>query len=279
MNAAHYIVYVSAGLTVASLFVELFATAEAAASLRQTFALSLSSFRIWSVVTSSFFEDSFLKSALCLAVSHKFISSLEVVWSTRSVIQYLFTTMIATSICIIPLLFVTGQSCYGQTGLLMASSIAYRHAVPTRPLLPLISDIIPTRLFQARHLPFIILCISILGYIIQPLHFADLPFVLSSFFTSWFYLRYYFHFKLAGVRGDHSTDFSFDVLFPRVTRPYISYITSHVFACACRFVPQLRLRSAEDDVLYDKGGDSSVEMRRQKALKYLEENITKLSQV
>jgi hypothetical protein len=193
--------------------------------------LTPSDFTIWSVFTSALFEDNLLKSIFILAPTFSFLSALEVVWSRRAVLMLILFSILTASVStfVLQLMAVSG-SFHGQSGVLMAASIGYRHAFPTRPLAPFLSELIPTRIFQSRHLPFVLLCSSFIGSLCAPRYFTDFQFAAFSFFWAWFYLRYLFFFEFANVRGDHSSDFSFDFLFPRALRPaLIRYFTQPLY--------------------------------------------------
>ena len=281
MKIVQYLTYCSVGFTVSSCFCRWFVSAAAASILRSLLALSPEPFYLWSLVTASLFEENPIKSGVCLLISSPFLISLETIWYPRAVVSFITLSLVASALLTTICQLVFGGVCNGQSGLLVASAIGYRHAFPTRPLAPSLSELIPTRILQARHLPFIILILSISGYILSPSHFSDLPLTLFAFFFAWFYLRYLFFFDFARLRGDHSSEFSFDLLFPKIFRPVICrFVTEPVYLLVSRSVPWLRLRSAEDlhEELYAGRGEDEAakEMRRVKALRYLEENINRL---
>ena len=151
----------------------------------------------------------------------------------------------------------------------MASAIAYRHCFPTRPIAPSMSDIIPTRKFQARHFPFILLCISFIGWLIAYSYFADFSLSVLSFFISWLYIRYFMFFKFAGVRGDHSPDFAFEFLLPKITRGFVSVLAQTIYKMMRGLGWELRAPGIEER----KGMINREGERRKKGLEYLEKNF------
>ena len=121
-------------------------------------------------------------------------------------------------------------------GVIIPLSIGFRHALPyqevsdlNRYLPKLLQGRLPGRgIVQARHLPFLCLAGELVAAIIFPSYFTEWPLALTSFVSAWFYIRYLMWFPYSNLQGDHSTEFSFSFLFPKLIRPYVEKLTGLV---------------------------------------------------
>ena len=258
-----------------------------------------------------------LKLVGSLPIVYLSASMLEALWRPLELLRFvLFSTGVSGFFAlgvVYILQIIEGQSrtphLSGCIGLVITLVIGFRHAFPYKQVLnlnryfpPILHELLPARgLVQSRHLPFLILCSALaLGWFF-PFYFPDWVFALPSFFASWFFIRYLMNFPYANVRGDHSSEFNFSLLFPKVLRPWIDRVSEVVYLFACRVTGgwvELRVTDkvslAVASSMYspsDSAAASAViegfsetseehkakfEERRMKALQFLDANIAAL---
>jgi hypothetical protein len=244
----------------------------------------------YTLITSSLISRNLLEFGSILTISLQFLIPVESLWESEAVFKYIFfvVTVSGTTLLFLRLTSSAHHSLLVTTvGLNMAITMAYRHAFPLKPIAPSMSDIIPTRIFQSRHMPFLVLLFNFSDALFsKSLGIAVIS--CASFFWSWFYIRYFLWFPFAQIRGDHSETFNFDLLFPRWSRTQVSWVTVLVHKIACGIYPRLFtlrapidggvLYAQRDTALAEKVGQSAedraaYEARRLKAIKFLEQNI------
>ena len=240
-------------------------------------------------ITGLLIDENLLQLGLTLFLIIKYLIPVEILWERASLLKYLIFVLVFTSLLtqVFSLLTLSGSSPEGTGALNLLIAIAYRHAFPLKPLLPSIAETIPTRIFQARHLPFIMLSVHLIYGIFWARRLTMILSVLCSYWASWCWIRYFLHFPFANITGDHSEQFSFDLLFPSVLRPMLKPACAWFYTCACKLSKFWILRSdAGSSNLYapnETAAAASVgqtpedraayETRRLKALRFLEQNI------
>jgi hypothetical protein len=278
--------------------------------------LPLSSF--WAIVTCSFVETSIWKLVLSAPVIYVSMSALEALWTLFDLLQYLgFVTgvsglLLLTSRLLFFMMF-GSESLFNQVsgcvGLVIPLVIGFRHAFPYKELVNLnkilpavLHEFLPARgLIQSRHLPFLCLSTQCVLSFIFPSTFPEWPLALISYFASWFYIRYLMHFSYANLRGDHSSEFTLSLLFPKLIRPALDRVSIVVYEVLVKVSGgRLELRPVEKvsltvpTTLYSPADAAAAtaaleviapvtaedrakfEERRAKALKFLDENIAAL---
>ena len=246
------------------------------------------------------------------------MSALEALWAVLDLVQYLgFVTgvsglLLLTSRLLFFMMF-GSESLFTQVsgcvGLVIPLVIGFRHAFPYKELLNLnkflpsvLHDVLPARgLIQSRHLPFLCLVTQATLSLIFPSVFPEWPLAVISYFASWFYIRYLMHFSYANVRGDHSSEFTLSLLFPKLIRPAIDRASILVYEISVRLSGgRLELRQTEkvsltvSTTLYSPADAAAAtaaleviapvtaedrakfDERRAKALKFLDDNIAAL---
>jgi hypothetical protein len=238
---------------------------------------------------------------------------LEALWSSMEILQYMAFS------CGLPGLmlllsrylgyFVSRnesilQPVCGLAGLIITLVIGVRHAFPLKELVNLnkvlpsaVHGFLPARgIIQARHLPFLCLSIEAVLGIFVPSGFPEWPLAALAYVSSWIYIRYIMHFPYANLRGDHSTEFNFSLLFPKWSRHTLDRLGGLVYTVLLRFTNAFEIRTTEKTSLNsnislyspaDAAAATAVmeaigtekakfEERRAKALKFLDDNIATL---
>jgi hypothetical protein len=265
------------------------------------------------MLTSSLAEPNIFKLAVSLPVI--FISStmLEALWSAREILTYICFScgvpgLVLFVVRYIGSVFVSSDTVTrpvcGAVGLLITLLIGVRHAFPIKEVVNLnkfvpsmIQGLLPARgLVQARHLPFLCLSTEVILASFFPSYFPEWPLAPLAYISAWVYIRYLMHFPYANLRGDHSTEFQFSVLFPKAIRSSLDkmfgifYLVVHRFTDAFELRPSDKTSLAATISLYspaDAAAANAVmeaigtekfkfEERRAKALKFLDENIAAL---
>ena len=199
------------------------------------------------LVAASLLERSFIKFLLTLLFLVKFLIPVESLWSSRPVLEYILFVLFSSNLSELITAKVLNRPgpYFGCGPLLIAISVAHRHAFPLTPLAPSLTDLIPKRLFQSRHLPFILIVAEIIGRLTFPSAFTESHVSLFSLFFAWLHIRYFQYFPFAQVRGDHSEEFAFPTLFPRFTRKAMASLCDVVYTIVSAKSPFFRLRTHE----------------------------------
>jgi len=267
---------------------------------------------LWNVATAHLFEAHWLKAALVAPPLVVLAQMLERLWTPRALAQHLgFTAACSGAAVFLAELLHVYRTHHerdffvpirGSTGLLVALSVALRHAYPLEslPLLPRSWGV------QCQHLPFgIAALVTVLGFVAPAGAMLEWMFAPLSLFFGWLHIRYFMWFAHAGAHGDHSQDFCFAALFPRHLRPIVSCCSSIVYALGVLVAPSyVKLRQVEGDsghpIVYDPSkavelevchppgpaldpgavagapGSQEYNARRAKALRLLDDNINSL---
>lgn len=199
----------------------------------------------------SFVETSVWKLLISVPLMIGVMVPLESLWNVKEWLMYIFFSMgVSGMIFILSKLLIFmlfhNESFFtpvgGTAGYVIALTIGFRHAFPYQEIVNLyklipapLNEFLPARgIVQARHLPFLCLLSELVMAIAVPSSFREWPLALFSFFTSWVYIRYLMHFPYANARGDHSSEFNFALLFPKMIRPTADWIAGHLYALAVR---------------------------------------------
>lgn len=218
---------------------------------------------LWNVATAHLFEAHWLKAVIVAPWIVMLAQMLERLWTARALAMHLgFTAACSGSAVFLAELVHVYRTHHerdffvpirGSTGLLVALSVALRHAYPLEalPLLPRSWGL------QCQHLPFAIAAVvSTVGLAAPKGMMLEWPFAPLGLVFGWLHLRYVMWFPYAGAHGDHSQDFCFAALFPRPLRPLVSCCSSIVYALGVLVVPSyIKLRQVEGDsghpIVYD----------------------------
>lgn len=255
----------------------------------------------WNVVTAHFFEAHLLKTVVVVPGIVVLTRLLEKLWTAKAIALHLIFSVASSGLFFfLTELFHVYRTYHerdffvpvrGCAGLLVALAVGVRHSYPLEalPLLP------RTWGLQFQHLPFALASFAcILGFL-APESLPDWPFAPPAFFFGWLHLRYLMWFPHAQAHGDHSPDFCFAALFPRVIRPVVGCVGAVVHGLGDLVVPGfVRLRQVDVDaghsIVYDPAmamsvlaaypsvvipggpGSKEYEARRAKALALLEES-------
>ena len=211
--------------------------------LHNTFVTLFSSFLVvaapkWTVLTASLTEMNAWKLFITLPLILVCAVPLEELWSSRELFNFISFSITISGLTVWVLSFFAcfSHNIAGAMALVIPLSVGFRHALPyqevvncNRYLPTLLRDRLPGRgIVQARHVPFICVVGDILAAVIFPASFSEWPLAVTSFVTSWVYIRYMMWFPYTNIRGDHSNEFSFSFLFPKIIRPYVEKLTGSV---------------------------------------------------
>lgn len=258
-------------------------------------------------------EPRLLKLVIAGSAIYLSASMLEALWSTREIVQYIAFScgvpgiVLLITRCISDVVLGSDARTHavsGCVGLVITLMIGVRHAFPLKELLNLnkilpkpVQGLLPARgLVQARHIPFLCLSTEIVLSIIFPSWFPEWPLAILAYISAWVYIRYIMHFPYANLRGDHSSEFNFSLLFPKLSRPTIDRFGSIIYSILIQFSGYFELRASDKSSLTanvslyspaDAAAANAVmeaigtekakfEERRAKALKFLDENIANL---
>mmetsp|Transcript_55426 Transcript_55426/g.164779 ORF Transcript_55426/g.164779 Transcript_55426/m.164779 type:complete len:369 (+) Transcript_55426:142-1248(+) len=217
----------------------------------------------WNVATGHFLESHWLKAAVLAPWLVALARMLERLWPARSLAQHLgFTATCSGFMVFLAELVHVYRTRHerdffvpirGSVGLLVALSVALRHAYPLEalPLLPRSWGV------QCQHLPFgITAVVSTAGLLAPRDTMLEWPFAPLGLFFGWLHLRYVMWFPYAEAHGDHSQDFCFAALFPRPLRPFVSCLSSIVYGLGVLVAPgYVKLRQVDADtghpIVYD----------------------------
>lgn len=264
-------------------------------------------------------ETSLWKLLITIPLMIGAMAPLESLWSVKELLLYVgFSTGISGALFIMSKLLVfavfRNESFFtpvgGTTGYIIALLIGFRHAFPYQEILNLYkvipspaNELLPGRgVLQARHLPFLFLILELCLAIVAPAYFQEWPLALLSFFASWLYIRYFMHFPYANVRGDHSSEFNFALLFPKLIRPTVDAMAAMAYRVVVMITKGLfavrvadRMNTSSTGNLYSPADtaaavavisslanashldSSSPDDKRLRTLKLLDENIASLT--
>lgn len=176
----------------------------------------------------------------------------------------------------------------GCGGLIVSTLVVSRHILPYKEILnysKYVPEWIPSTV-QSRDLPFIFVVFEVVLGVFGLA--SDWPLTMLAFCVSWVYIRYCMYFSYADVRGDHSNEFSFSSLFPKLlVRGFVDQISCIVYVWAVKKLgPRIDLKSVDKlTVLYSPNDTAGLvtEMRtanyerKNQALMLLDENIASLT--
>jgi len=163
----------------------------------------------------------------------------------------------------------------GAAGIAAGHGVLIAYSIPDKTIIPKVG-------IPCRYIPFLWAVVSLvltqLQVLVRRTHFW---FSIAGIYSGWVYIRFY---KLdsTGCRGDR--EFTFDVLFPRFLRPFITLLTSTAlgvlnFVGLCRekkrviplenaFKP-----TAEEPLLLDENIDPELKEKRANAITQIEERV------
>ncbi len=274
---------------------------------------------IWTVWTVSLVETTIWKLLISVPLMIGAMAPLESLWSAKELLLYIsFSTGMSGMFFILLKLLVfiifRNESFFipvgGTTGYIIALLIGFRHAFPYQEIINLykiipspMNELLPARgILQARHLPFLCLVMELCLAVLAPAYFQEWPLALLSFLSSWVYIRYLMHFPYANLRGDHSSEFNFALLFPKFIRPTVDAFAGMIYAIIVRMTKGFLALRATDRTGLMSGGtlyspadtaaavavisslannsssieDNSPDDRRLRTLKFLDDNIASL---
>lgn len=238
---------------------------------------------LWNVLTSSLFEKSFLRFALKGCVFVLGGMKLEKAWGPRVLGKLIAITAICSGG--ITFLFMAGLYVSGLEKVLFVDQYGFA-GLCTSILVGLVKNDknfnlgVPMLRIRYTVLPF--LCVYTLFWGLGIVVVRDLSFAWISFFVGFAYLN--------GVKnlGNCDDDFTFDVFFPDLVRPFlragvlmtISFLARLGVGSNATFGPILPHRSNESSFSVPKRKttlDAVAERRRAKALRALDAKLAQMS--
>lgn len=260
---------------------------------------------IWNLATAHFFESNIIKAVLIVPFIVVLTRLLERLWTVQAIALHVAFTVTCSGV-----MFVLAEVIHiyrtqhhvdfflptrGCSGLVVALAIGVRHSYPLEalPFFPRSWGL------QCQHVPFAFSAGCVIVSCVFPVMAPELSFASFAFFFGWLHLRYMMWFPHTNVHGDHSPDFTFASMFPRLLRPVVTCIGTPVHnlsaACCPGFV---HLRQADPDagqgIVCDPtaaafsdqnvswgpsssdAGSKEYKARRAKALALLDQNINSL---
>lgn len=217
---------------------------------------------LWTALTSHLAEQYLIKGALVQTLLGWLLYPLEKTWGASELLRFLvftavFSSILQLTVSTVGYLLYFSSSVFrpssGQAALLLASAVAEKQVFPLRPLAPLFREIIPPRIFQARHLPFLLLCVFLVVGLIFDMN--DLVLAIGGFLGGWLYLR----------RKDRSPEFSFDTLFPRAIRGPLKKLSDALDSLGGLATQSVQNESSE----VSSENRAAFESRRKKALELI----------
>ncbi|XP_065916649.1 transmembrane protein 115-like [Dysidea avara] len=245
--------------------------------------------KVWTLVTSPFYETSFIVLLMDLAVLTVVGHVLEPLWNIRSYLIFIAVVNVggltlAALICyavyfiarLESFLFLPFNGMYGFT---CACAVAFKQAHPDRPVLPVLPFL------RYKDLPILLLLVFVTLTVLGILSSSYVIMSSTYIVVSWVFLRFY-QTKSDGSRGDMADSFSFASFFPEAVQPLVSVASGSVFHL-------LVMTSICPEAVrtYDVGASSSAititlpgtlpadaQRRKQRAIKALNERLNKLDQ-
>ncbi|OAY71599.1 Rhomboid-like protein 19 [Ananas comosus] len=180
----------------------------------------------WNLITAGYIEQSLpgvVVSTIGLLFCGKF---LEPLWGAKEFVKFIFVVNLLTSVAVfvtaIALYYITTEERYlytpisGFYGVLAGFLVGIKQIMPDQELLKIKAKRVPSLV--------ILFTVAISFFVAESLSY--LPTLLSGFYMSWIYLRYFQKYPETSLKGDPSDEFSFSSFFPEFLRPIIDPIAS-----------------------------------------------------
>ncbi|GAA6007553.1 hypothetical protein JCM10207_006384 [Rhodosporidiobolus poonsookiae] len=241
----------------------------------------------WTLLSAGFVETNlieFLLSLLTLPLAGRY---LERVWGATELLKFAAAVVVASNVIAVVVnvlesavlgdkaLFMYGMPYHGLSALQVGFLVAFTQLIPEHQV-QVLGGIVKMRV---KSLPMLYVTFSniacVLGY--------QSPYILIQFgwLVSWFYLRFIKWSESGDFRGDRSETFAFASWFPPFVQPYITRLTTLIFALAVRFKlvePWTDLESAPGSsgggyAQVPGGQRAEAERRRQLALDALDRRM------
>ncbi|KAF4670372.1 hypothetical protein FOL46_000889 [Perkinsus olseni] len=233
--------------------------------------------RCWNLITSSLYDPSVVRFLFHYPLAVWLTSLLEPLWGSKTLVKFIIITAFASGVFallsrIVNYYVTRSQVIWFQptatiSGLDCALAIGVQQAFPTMRLLKIPHH----RSIRAEHLPFTLLVIALIVALFCPVTSPahhDVALTAGAFISGWVYIRYYMYFYFAQQRGDHSNEFRFAMLFPKVMRPYLDRICGGLYAITTRMCGNFRLRHGRSsseilpsDMLYGPSATAQAQAR------------------
>lgn len=207
----------------------------------------------WNLITAHFFEGNVLKAIVVVPWLLALVKMLERLWSLRAVALHLTFSTACSGVVVFIMEVVRVHRTHkeseffkpvrGCIGLLVTVAVGLRHAYPFEaiPMLPRSWGL------QCQQLPFGLTTVTTVVGLIAPRWLPEWPFAPLALIFGWLHIRYLIWFPYADTHGDHSPEFGFAALFPRVLRPFISCVGELVYGFGLIVMPSLvKLRQADE---------------------------------
>lgn len=249
---------------------------------------------MWTLVTHSFVETSFIFLLADWCVILLFSKMIEPLWGVQECVQFYFiiTSLVAliTSLYYYVVFALTNDEkvifdvrINGLGALLGGFVVAIKQIMPDTVIL----DASFIRLKQ-DHFPGLLILLSIILYVLGLTSLTYVIMLVMGMFFGWLYLRFYQRHK-NGTCGDSSSSFVFASFFPSQIQPFIAIIANTIFNVlvqikVCKKPPvryNVNASGSQSHItitlpLVNAGIENSdAERRRQKALKALHERLKK----
>ncbi|CAO3580925.1 unnamed protein product [Absidia cylindrospora] len=247
----------------------------------------------WTIVTSLFFENTFLtftSSMVILLLCGKY---LERVWGSRELLQFILVTGVVSNLVtwfgLVLTFYMSGDDTYlynvqinGLAGVFSAFLVAFKYLIPEHRI-SLLGGVVAIRVKNLLGLATVSSIICLVFF--QAVVFYNL--VNVGWVVGWIYIR--FLRVQDGIRGDRSEAFALVTFFPEFLRPVIGFLSNVVYQLFVKF--QLcPPTSAHGSTMYDMENQSrhslaplpgsaraEAERRRALALKALDMRLSKPS--
>ncbi|CAB3991222.1 transmembrane 115-like [Paramuricea clavata] len=245
-------------------------------------------FKIWTLITGGFIEYRVWNVVADIIVLVLCGRILEPLWGALEFLKYITilnvgTSLIASGLCLLYYLvtdniYVWFLTFSGMNGILAGVTVALKQSVPETELKLLMLSI------KVKYLPSLMVLCSVPLWLVQLLPLINVILTISGVILGWIYLRFYQQ-KGKGAKGDLRDGFAFSTFFPEPLQAPVSTVSNLVFNWLIKFnICSKPIRT------YDVGAPSAItislpgmdpadaERRRQKALKALDERMSKLEQ-
>nr|CAD1840912.1 unnamed protein product [Ananas comosus var. bracteatus] len=185
----------------------------------------------WNLITAGYIEQSLPGVCFSLLLGFPLMSPflwkfLEPLWGAKEFVKFIFVVNLLTSVAVfvtaIALYYITTEERYlytplsGFYGVLAGFLVGIKQIMPDQELLKIKAKWVPSLV--------ILFAVAISFFVAESLSY--LPTLLSGFYMSWIYLRYFQKYPETSLKGDPSDEFSFSSFFPEFLRPIIDPIAS-----------------------------------------------------
>eukprot|EP01134_Creolimax_fragrantissima_P005847 CFRG5847T1 len=229
-------------------------------------------FYVWTIVTATLMETSFINMIVVLWMLFYTASKVVTLWSLQEYMQLLAIVTCASNVlalfCIVWHYALTYDEDvlfkpYGGLGAIVSLSTVVMWKINPEARLQIFSVKLPIRF---RHSP-LLLAVTVGAQLLIAGSLFSMFSVCAGIVVAWFYMRFYQ--KVDGVRGDSSTSFAFASQFPELLQPSVEMVSYRIFKLAklLKLIP----KDIKHVAMSLPTGNSDVSRQRQRALRALGE--------